>query len=240
MRYDEEICRCAVDLLLREHGFQPEWIDGTEPPDYFLTINMRRFAVEMTSIHGFTKLNRKNHTWTQLGKGLLSFGDEVCREVESKVIISGCYIINLPSMPKLKKWRKDVVQSLVTYFEQYAYRMAEMAQEVILRPERRAITLWKVGKEGSALIVQALPTGAFITHREDQLSDLLGTVIRTKAHKLLAVIEPCVLVVLDQYGFQCGIGEWRKCLPTESSHFEAVIRVHRNKAELVTGGFEIG
>jgi len=235
MRRDEELCRQALSLLLKQRGLDDYWSEGDDPPDWLLNTVDRRFAVEVTSIHGFTNLGRKNCTWTQLGTELLSFGAEVCSEVETKVNLSGCFLVSFPPIPKLKKRKPEIVQALIRYFETQGSTADPVMQSMVLRPEGWGVAVWKVKEEGSALVAQALPTGAFVTHREDQLEGLLASAMRNKVHRLKNVVEPVILVILDQYGFQRSIEEWRACLPCETSYFEAVVRVQGKNAEPVTG-----
>ena len=87
MRHDEELCQQALSSLLKQRGLDSRWTEGDEPPDWFLDTTDGRFAVEVTSIHGFTTLGAKDFTWIQLEKELLSFGAEVCSEVEARVCL---------------------------------------------------------------------------------------------------------------------------------------------------------
>lgn len=235
MRHDEELCRQALSLLLKQRRLDDHWTEGDEPPDWFLDTAGRRFAVEVTSIHGLTNLRGKDFTWTQLSKELLSFGAEVCSEVEARVGLSGCFLVSFPSIPELKSRKSEIVRALVGYLKTHGSTADPMMQNVVLRSEGREIAVWKVKEEGSALVAQVLPTGAFVTHREDQLGELLASVMRKKVHKLKDVTEPVILVILDQYGFQRPLEEWRACLPCETSYFEAVVRVQGENAELVAG-----
>jgi hypothetical protein len=235
MRHDEELCRQALSSLLKQRGLDDHWTEGDEPPDWFLNTAGGRFAVEVTSIHGFTNLGTKDFTWTQLSGELLSFGAEVCSEVEARVNLSGSFLVSFPSIPNLKSWKSAIVQALVEYLKTHGSAAAPMMQSVALRPEGREIAVWKVKEGGSILVAQALPTGAFITHRDGQLEGLLASVMQKKVHKLKDVTEPVILVILDQYGFQRSIEEWRACVPYETSYFEAVVRVQGKNAELVAG-----
>ena len=98
------------------------------------------------------------------------------------------------SIPRFKRRRKEIVQALVAYFKADAPGAADMARRVVLRPEGRDDTVWKVKQDGSALITQALPGGAFVSRREDQLAGLLAAAVRTKAHRLRAIPEPALCV----------------------------------------------
>ena len=139
MKPDEELCRRVLDQLLKEQGFKPNWIDGDEPPDYFLQLGNRRLAVEVTSIHGFTSFAGKDHSWAKLSKELLSFGEEICSKIESSIEITGCYLLSIPAMPKLREWKIEISQALVRYLRTEAPNDMEMARSVILQPKGRSV-----------------------------------------------------------------------------------------------------
>jgi hypothetical protein len=200
MRADEDLCRRALDSLLQEHGVQGNWSPGCEPPDWFLEVAGQEFAVEATSIHGLTAMGEKSYNWTKLSVELLAFGEAVCREVESKVNIPGCFFVSFPSMPNLKSRKSEIVQAIISYFETDEPR-EKPKNSIVLRVGKSEISVRKIGELGGSLIPQALPTGAFITRRDEQLESLLTTEIRKKLHKLRNVAEPVVLLVLDRYGF---------------------------------------
>lgn len=235
MRYDEELCKDAFDSLLRENGLEAHWLDGREPPDWFLDIGGKRIAVEVTSIHGHTNLGDASRSWTGLSKELLAFGAGVCKEVESRISIPGLFLIPFLSTPMLKKLRKKLVTALVAYFEKDALLVDTMTPQIVLYAEGRKISVWKVNEEGCALVAQALPTGGFITSQDDQLRNLLASTIKKKAEKLKMVDKPMILIILDLYGFQRSIEEWRTRLPHETSCFEALVRVQGKDAELISG-----
>ena len=235
MRADEEMGRKALDSLLREYGEDREWTKGTEPPDYYLNFKGRRLAVEITSIHGFTDLNGRKYPWIELEKHLLPFGDDICAKIESKVRVDGCFFITFPSIPSLEKRKAEILRGLTGYFQTEACETDRISSQAVLRIEGREVSVMKISEEGSGLIAGTLPTGAFITHREDQLQELLTGAIETKSKKLRKIEEPAILVILDYYGFQRGIDEWRERLSNEAPNFEAIVRVQGGEAELVSG-----
>ncbi len=171
MRADEELCRKALDSLLKEYGDDPEWTKGKEPPDYFLNFRGRRFAVEITSIHGETDLNGRRHSWIELDKNLLSFGADVCEKIKSEVRVHSCYLIGFPSIPDLKNQQNEIVRILTLFFHKEACKGDWMSAHVVLQSKGREISVWKLSEKESGLVAAALPTGAFITNGEDQLQE---------------------------------------------------------------------
>lgn len=237
MRADEERCKHAVDLFLRELRLEPEWEGGTrkKAPDYFVSVKKSRFAVEVTSIHGSTILDGKQVKLPGLTHKLQQFADMIVREVELAVRVPGIYTIEIPSMPKMKEKLEEIVRSLVQYFKNDADRAKMMAERVVYRHKGRNVSLRMIKNEGCALVPFVLPTGALVTHGEDQLKPLLEKAFREKVRKLREIAEPWVLVIEGQYGFQRSMEEWRERLPDEASKFAAIFRVQDGKAQLVSG-----
>ena len=235
MRYDEEQCREAFSRLLQQQGLEDLWTEGTEPPDWFLEVGGQIFAVEVTSIHGSTNLAGRELTWVQLSKDLPSFAGDVCREVEARVRIPGWFTVDFPAIPHIKSHRAAIVQALVDYFEACGTSPSPSGWNTVLRLEGREIAVYRMSETGSALDSRSLLTGAAISRLDDQLSIILPKAISTKARKMRDILHPVILVILDEYGFQRSIEEWRGYLPAEVSSFMAVVRVRQGNAEVIAG-----
>ena len=220
--------------FLREYGKDREWTKGKEPPDYYLNFKEGRLAVEITSIHGSTDLNGRKYPWIELEKHLLPFGDDVCEKIESKVRVAGQFLIAFPSIPSLKERKNKILRSLTEYFQTEACE-TDRISHTVLRIDGRKVSVMKMSEEGSGLIAAALPAGELITDGEDHLRELLTGAVQKKSDILKKVSDPAILVILDCYGFQRGIDQWRERLPNEASNFEAIVRVQGGEAELVSG-----
>lgn len=235
MRRDEELCRNAVDTLLRSRGAVPEWHEGSEPPDYFLHSGGQRLAVEVTSIHGRSSVAGKKDNWTKLTSELLTFGGDLCSEVEGAIKVAGRFLVAFPPLHGLKKRRDEVRQSLLRYLETSGQTTTVLGSDVLYTQDGRDVVIRKISSAGSALVAQALPAGAFVSHRENLLGDLLASAIVTKREKLRSVSEAAILIILDHYGFERSLERWHASLPEDAAHFQAVVRVWGGSAEVVSG-----
>jgi hypothetical protein len=238
MRHAEEWCKVAVDRFLREQGFSPEWHDGEEPPDYFVSIGQQKVAVEITSIHRSASPDGKDRKKTSTGitEDLLDFGGNIVREVvESGISIPGVYDLCLPPIPRIKQYRTQIVEALRAYFEEKVPQILKTTYTVILRVEGRDVEVWKWSEEGSVLNCGAFPAGGSVTHRDDQLKQLLRSAIQGKVGKLRGVTKPWWLVIHDQYLSQRRMEDWKTCLPAETSEFAAILRVQDQTAQFVCG-----
>jgi hypothetical protein len=247
MRDDEELCREALDTLLKQRGIQGLWKEGTEPPDWFLEVEGQTFAVEVTSIHGSTNLDGRDQTWVQVSKELTSFTNNVCSEVEGRVQVPGRFTVRFPAIPNIKTHRSAMVQALVKYFETPALTSNLHEWHTVLRLEGREVAVYKMSETGASLAPQALLTGTAISRLDNKLSEILPVVVLRKAQKMAKIDYPAILVILDEYGFQRSIEEWQARLPPEASRFMAVVRVQwehgrgqRRNAEIVSGALPVG
>jgi hypothetical protein len=240
MRYDEELCRDALSRLLRQRGLNDSWSEGTEPPDWFLEVAGQRFAVEVTSIHGVTSFDGQERNWTQISHELTPFAQNVCDEVQSIVTIPGVFFVDFSPIPNLKSHKQEIVQALVEYFRGYSPGRDAAESRVIARFQVGEVAVYRSSGVGNALVAGALLAGSRVSRLTDQLTDILPDAVRKKVSKMKAISEPVILVILDQYGFQRAIGEWRSRLPAEVSRFEAVVRVRGESAELIYGDLPFG
>ena len=241
MRDDEEQCREALSRLLQQRGIKDLWTEcRPDPPDWFLEVGNQVFAVEATSIHGTTNLGGREHTWVQLCNELRRFAKNVLSEVEARVHVPGWFTVDFPAIPRIKNHRDAIVQALVDYFERYGSSPSPLGCHAVFRFERREVAVYRLTATGSALDSRVLPTGAVISRLDNQLSTILPRTISTKAWKMRNISHPAILVILDEYGFQRSVEEWRTYLPAEVSSFTAVVRVRQGKAEVVSGALPLG
>jgi len=236
MRYDEELCKEAVNELLKEYGVSPNWEDGPDPPDYFVEVDNEKYAVEVTSIHGVTELEGNRYTWTQLRNDLLDFGQKICDQIESEVTIKGSYILSLPPLPSLKNQKSKILKSALNYFNSNSEITRAISKVTVFKSKNKVVDIWKIKDTGSSIIPQSLPGGALITKKEEQLSERLKTAIESKIQKLKHFKYPKILVILDLYGFERSKEEWEDRIPENSANFfECIIRVQNNQAQFIKG-----
>jgi hypothetical protein len=236
MRYDEELCKEAVSKLIKENGGSPHWEEGPDPPDYFVEIDNVKYAVEVTSIHGFTELENKRYTWTQLSNELLDFGQEICDQIELKVTVKGSYFLSLPPLPSLKDQKSKILKCALNFFNLNSLNTGVTSKNTIFKIKNKEVEIWKVKDTGSAITPMSLPGGALITRREEQLSGLLKVAIESKIQKLKGFNYPKILVILDRYGFERSKDEWKDNISESSTNFfKSIIRVQNNNAQYITG-----
>lgn len=235
MRYDEELCKDALDKLFRKNGLSTKWSDGPDPPDYYVILDGEKLAVEITSIHGQNKLDGKEFPWIQLSKELLDFGEKICRQVDSEVNIQGSYILSLPPISNLNDYKKKVLNLTLEYFDSGPESLKPISRKVISRIDNKEIVIWKIKDSGNVIVPQSLPSGAMVSRPIYQLSKLISSSIESKVEKLREFDKP-ILAILDRYGFERDIEKWKNCIPKSSADvFKSIIRVQNNTAKIITG-----
>ncbi len=232
----EGAAKRALEALLTRLGvsFQSTIVDR-DPPDLHLEMLGRRFAVEITSIHGSTTVGGKQWSWPGLAKELLSVGGEICKLVSAATVIPGTFMIYLPPLRRLKASRGSIVEGATRYMQTTAGEERSGSRTIVCRVDATEISILKRREEGNSLDPVALPAGGLITRHERKLAALLRHAILQKLHKLRQVAKPWLLVIHDDYGFQRTMAEWQACLPEEVAQFAALIRVQGAIAELVAG-----
>ncbi|MCK4659661.1 MAG: hypothetical protein KAV82_09100 [Phycisphaerae bacterium] len=201
---------------------------GCEPPDFWLDVNGRRFAVEVSTI----RVEHEKTCWESLCK--------LVKQIESTAILAGTlsgryHIRASAELPRPRKARKALEAAIREYVCET--RTANSS------PERE---LWvdgmlfghirKYAAENAKLHLMGglTNTGASEHEIRDELQRLLNERISRKRKKLADCEHPTILVLYDCYWLEdemAGFVERIKESP-DTSFFHAVFLIHNNKDEV--------
>jgi hypothetical protein len=208
----EEWCRDEFDRWLRaEHAHASiQWEPGSDPPDFWLTFNRRRFAVEVTRLVDRDETTVTAWLWREVNK--------IEQRLRTAGGLHGTYRVSFDSDPAEYRapspaQRRDLRTRLSTFLEDYIRRTAGSEKE----PER-ATTLGpavqcrisKVSPEDH-MIGSAGPNGAggWEDDVQRQVAPLLANALKQKAS--LARSYPAVVLILHDEYLCAAQGLLREC-----------------------------
>jgi hypothetical protein len=113
-RDDEELARSEFDQLLREQlgVIRPEWeeVDAEcEPPDYYLSFDARRFAVEVTTVMEKVELQAGSYPSLAILATLKKTVDEIENRARADDFLRGCYVVSLSPLDDFYSQRASLI-----------------------------------------------------------------------------------------------------------------------------------
>ena len=226
MRKDlqERWCLSQLESAVRRRypGADLSHHKGTEPPDFWLRVNDRRFAVEITTI----RLQEELTDWQSLRR--------LTGDIESQGIraqeLSGRYVIQAcAKLPPGRKARKELRLKVREYL-----RVTETTSTALPREltacNRRFGQISKYAPDGARLhLVGGLSdTGAGEDEIRPELQTLLNQRIANKRGKLVRCQVPVILVLYDCYGLEAEVAGFVESIRESPDilFFRAVLLVH--------------
>jgi len=190
--------------LVREHPDAAiQWSDGSEPPDFWLDVSTRRYAVEASRI-----LDERERCITASQERLVQ---EVERQACKRSTLSGRYLVTWNKDPLTiagKGAKRRIVAELVNFIEQTkAVAVCEAVPididaHVVCRIEKYAATGQKVYG-----ILSASDTGIFEHEVRSEIAELIKRRVSAKLDRLKSTARPWILILYDLYGL-ADPGDW--------------------------------
>jgi hypothetical protein len=167
-----------------------------DPPDFWLSLGCRRFAVEVTSITA-------DQSYAALCKHLHSLIKKLC------IGFPGTYVIDVfrrPDIPKResKQW-KALVAEMTAIIRDMSASLA--TNEIVVLSDRGgSLSLSKLKPEGSVVGLMHMPEPKWEGDVQVELSSLLGAAIKRKRERIAKKhsADQCdgvILALYDAYGF---------------------------------------
>ena len=213
----EEFCRDSVDRFIGSNlrAFGRHWEPvANDPPDFYLRIDDKSFAVEVTS----TKVARQ----ASLGEGTIleetyeathmALINDLETATNEAGILKGVYVIEFDrpmDTAEFQRTRKVVQGKLQRYIEE-TQALESFSYDDIMCDGEKICRISKLGKEGNRVFV-TFCDGAWTESPEEmkKASDLLQQAITVKKDRLLAKSRddprlkaaPKVLILLNTYAW---------------------------------------
>jgi hypothetical protein len=197
-----------------------------EPPDWFLTINKTRYAVEATTIEDFliitptSKLSAANVSAT-----LFAFIKDIERAAIDQGILSGTYNITICPIPNFARNRQIFLDKFLCYIRQtQSLPYAEEYSLGYVRHEQ--VTIQKIHNKENRVMGGLLLGGRWEEEAQKDLLELVSKALVEKVYKLRSVSESKILLLLDDYHFSF-MADWIKLISTcpERFHFCCISRI---------------
>ena len=204
-RNDEEFCRKQLDRYLRDQHptAAMEW-HPSERPDFWLSVDGQRFAVEVTqllaSYASESKDGKRVRITTQsVDESIIRFTNDVRARAKDAGILRGTYLLMFDApFASFRREREKLLDQAVGFIERT--QTIERGKEIPLCKVPIGLSIRKLGNSDD--LVEWISTPDLEAWDGDQirrLQELAGDAIEMKAKKMAHVQEKRILLLLNRY-----------------------------------------
>jgi len=214
----EETCkRCFHAYLATKLDLEDvSWLDGDEPPDYYLLVRRVRYAVEVTTIMEMVRVGSTQREWANIIDSLWGLVLEVEKETSNEGTLSGTYAVSfLSPIANFRKFRPSIREKLLKYVRR-TQADGSAPPAVIFDQPGQECTIQKLHNLSSKIGIVGPSRFAWEVDRQREACGLLQAMLINKAHKLSQVMLPKILLLLNVYRL-VDSAYYKECVPILTS-----------------------
>ena len=228
VRHDEEFAKEAFSRFLATRYTSPSWWEpGSQPPDFWLDVGGRRFAVEVTQV--MESIDVGQHTLTNQGANaaLRRTVQQLEHEARTAGLLRGFYHVHVCPLPQLRSILQDLRARLFAYLQSTAALPVAAPEELWLGRDGQRWTVEKLHQERDALAESmSLGTAKWRCDILKEIRELLAASFSEKLKKTRSIQEEVILLLIDAYHYADGEGWHRAANDLNTTRFHTVARVY--------------
>jgi hypothetical protein len=233
-RKHEEISRRAFHIWLENNcpNKTIKWIDVAlidEPPDWYLKVNQRLFAIEATSVVDYLWNFDPPLPSFSVSSYLSHLGKRIEKIAKSWGPLNGAYVVTLAPIPNLREHEQGIIDDILSFIEET--RDIKSETELILG--KVGFNTLSVSKLESNNEFVSVTISFGVKTEVEALSDLekvLSKIIDKKTSLLQSINCPIILLLLDAYNYS-HIADWKKVISKMDipECYETICRIQSEK-----------
>lgn len=177
------------------------WEVGNEPPDYYLIINKRKYAVEVTTIMELVSLDNKKFPILTISSALYDFTKEIEQLSSEKDYLNGGYIILFKKpISNLKEYKDKIKENAINFIKETKEENKTRIYEIFEKIEEE-VSIIKLTNERNFVDIGGPVRLKWHGEAMKEVKKILKERIITKSEKLLEIQMPKILLLLNQHLF---------------------------------------
>jgi hypothetical protein len=212
----EEYCKSQFDNWLRSTYSAAE-IDweyvsvGQQPPDFYLTLDGKKYAVEVAIVMRHPQVGDKRIPDAQIDHALRRFVLDVAIKCRKDGVLLGAYFVNFPQgVANFGKIKTRLETQIVNYVKQTQMMESCEAKQITIN-DQMICEIDKMHNEGAYIATIGLGYGGSETKIYKDFCPELKRELADKVRVLKKIKEPCILLLDDEF-YLAGPNLWRACL----------------------------
>lgn len=217
-RESEEICKRSFDAYLAAKLDLEDrsWLNGDEPPDYYLVVKSVKYAVEATTVMEMVTVGSTEFPIASIVHSLRRLVYKVEKESSNEGTLSGTYAVSfLWPISNLAQFRASIKEGLLNYVRR-TQAEDSTSPATIFEQQGQRCTIQKFHNLSSKIGIVGPMTVGWEVEIQQEACRLLQAVVTNKAQKLSQVIFPRILLLLNEYHL-VNSAYYKECVPTLTS-----------------------
>ncbi len=229
-RVDEEFAKEAfVRFLARVGGALGDWQDGSDPPDYFLSLPGHRFAVEVTQVMERFDLAVSPVPYAGMSKSLTRLTRRLQARALQEGVLRGTYVLAFKPIPNLGQQESVLTDRLLQLLSSGSQVKRDHWTPVLQGPDGPLVEIMKLTDNGATIAELVGGSGPkWGGQIVEEGSRLILEALTNKADRLRNVAGAHILLLVDAYHYAPG-EIWRASIGGAASlrsSFHTIARVH--------------
>jgi hypothetical protein len=241
-RRDEQFAKEAFSrFLTKRHSTLPQWEPGSQPPDFWLDIAQRPFAVEVTQVMESLAVGPIVLTERGANFALRQAIQQLEHQAREAGLLRGFYLIHVCPLPDLRAILPELRARLFIYLQNTAAVPAADCEELWRGQHGQRWTVRKLHTKTAALDgFLSLGGAKWEGEVRKELRKLLSASLADKVEKTRAIREDVIVLLVDAYHY-ADSGEWlRAANGLDTSRFHTVARVYLDYECQILSTVELG
>jgi hypothetical protein len=213
----EEFCKSQFTAFLTSATSYSSvtWDDGDEPPDFYLTSDSVRYAVEVTALMESIPVGAITLPEQAIINALWGLVDDVAATAQAQHWLTGSYIVAfLQPIVDFRSVRNQIEQELLTYIRNTQH-LDRAPEYLALDRGPQSVRIQKIHNQQDQIHKVGPSRGKSEGEAGLQICTLLGERLHDKDHKLRNIFLPKILLLYDSYRFATP-AQCRDCVPNLS------------------------
>jgi hypothetical protein len=199
----EEFCKSEFHMFLKSSIDLSSitWSDGDEPPDYYVDLSGREFAVEVTTLMENFQVDARSLSRIEIITSLWNMVDAVQEEAEAQNILRGTYTVSFSRpIENFGRHRLRIKREILEYVRSTQY--LENAPEIeYLVDEIRMVSIHKNHDKSNKIVPLGPANAKWKSQAREEICQLINKCLSDKVHKLRNISLPKILLLRDAYHF---------------------------------------
>jgi len=235
-REDEEFARSEFDRFLRGRtgDEKPVWDEvaqAEEPPDFYLSLGAKRYAVEVTGILSQTELGAGRVPQIGVVVSSRRFVQRIERQTRCDGSLSGAYTVTVRPIENFNDRATELEEAIANYIRKNKDAESAPAENL----GRQRLDSWRIHKvhsQSDNLYFVFLPSAKFEGEIVKELRSLITDRIAEKREKLKLIDNPKILLLVDRYSW-ADSEIWFKSAPTSYKEFHTLFTAAHERSSFV-------
>ena len=226
---NEEFCKSKFDDFLKKTSVSASivWQDGDEPPDYYLSLDDARYAVEVTILMEKLAVGASTMPRIAVIASLWDFVDEVEQIARERNLLHGTYIVRFSKPIENFHSMKENIRTALLYYIESTQDLDKAPSQIVLKRGRQSCVIEKLHSQSDRIHKTGPNNAKGEGEVATEICYLLEEKLAKKRYKLRNVTLPQIVLLYDSYHFadpemykHCG----SKLSPLASFHTVFVVQ----------------